>query len=166
MIGFDKFIDQPWFNHFKLGYVGDMTFLGSTYPAELMRHYYKDSDKKGDEYAKIAVKHVEEVCKKNEEQLYSIIEIYLKQLHVVLKDKSDIQNHHLKFFFMGGITTGPSKEDPFYYVLLQLVLKEDNQLHEVVCKFVLMQDPDYYLEIHIVEGKITNYKTRYVYEDF
>ena len=151
MIGFDKFIDQPWFNHFRLGYVGDMTFLGSTYPAELMRHYYEDSDKKGDEYAKIAVKHVEEVCKKNEEQLYSIIEIYLKQLHVVLKDKSDIQNHHLKFFFMGGITTGSSKEDPFYYVLLQLVLKEDD---------------DYGLQIFFEGNQIVDSRSRYEYEDF
>lgn len=154
MILFDEFIDQPWFKHFRLpgagGYAGDMTFLGSTYPAELMRHFYEDSDKKGDEYEDVAVKHVEEVCKKNEEQLYSIIENYLKQFHIVLKDKSDIQNH-LKFFFMGGITTGPSKEDPFYYVLLQLVLKEDN---------------DYGLQIFFEGDQIVDSRSRYEYEDF
>lgn len=154
MIGFDEFIDQPWFNHFRLPgqgrYAGNMTFLGSTYPAELMRHYYEDSDKKGDEYAEIAVKHVEEVCKKNEEQLYSIIENYLKQFHIDLKGKSDIQNH-LKFFFMGGITTGPSKEDPFYYVLLQLVLKEDD---------------DYGLQIFFEGDRIVDSRSRYEYEEF
>ena len=154
MIFFDESIDQPWFNYFRLPgqgrYAGDMTFLGSTYPANLMRHYYEDSDKKGDEYAEIAVKHVEEVCKKNEEQLYSIIENYLKQFHIVLKDKSDIQNH-LKFFFMAGITTGPSKEDPFYYVLLQLVLKEDN---------------DYGLQIFFEGDQIVDSRSRYEYEEF
>ena len=50
MISFDESIDQPWFNHFRLPgqgrYAGDMTFLGSTYPANLMRHYYEDSDKR------------------------------------------------------------------------------------------------------------------------
>lgn len=59
---------------------------------------------------------------------------------------------------MGGITTGPSKyenilrmEDPFYYVLLQLVLKEDD---------------DYGLQIFFEGDRIVDSRSRYEYEEF
>ena len=94
---------------------------------------------------------LEKLLESLENELLEIIKNYLKSFNVDFTDKSKIREY-LSFDHLA---------DSF-----EIKPTEDDQLHEVVCKFVLMQDPDYYLEIHIVEGKITNYKTRYVYEDF
>lgn len=94
---------------------------------------------------------LEKLLESLENELLEIIKDYLNSFNVDFTDKSKIREY-LSFDHLA---------DSF-----EIKPTEDDQLHEVVCKFVLMQDPDYYLEIHIVEGKIANYKTRYVYEDF
>ena len=94
---------------------------------------------------------LEKLLESLENELLEIIKNYLKLFNVDFTDKSKIREY-LSFGHLA---------DSF-----EIKPTEDDQLHEVVCKFVLMQDSDYYLEIHIVEGKITNYKTRYEYEDF
>ena len=94
---------------------------------------------------------LEKLLESLENELLEIIKNYLKSFNVDFTDKSKIREY-LSFDHLA---------DSF-----EIKPTGDDQLHEVVCKFVLMQDPDYYLEIHIVEGKIANYKTRYVYEDF
>lgn len=94
---------------------------------------------------------LEKLLESLENELLEIIKKYLKSFNVDFTDKSKIREYLSFYHLVNSFEIKPT---------------EDDQLHEVVCKFVLMQDPDYYLEIHIVEGKITNYKTRYEYEDF
>ena len=94
---------------------------------------------------------LEKLIESLENELLEIIKDYLNSFNVNFTDKSKIREYISFDHLVNSFVIKPTKDD---------------QLHEVVCKFVLMQDPDYYLEIHIVEGKITNYKTRYVYEDF
>lgn len=93
---------------------------------------------------------LEKLLESLENELLEIIKKYLKSFNVDFTDKSKIREYLSFDHLVDSFEIKPT---------------EDDQLHEVVCKFALMQDPDYYLEIHIVEGRITNYKTRYVYED-
>ena len=94
---------------------------------------------------------LEKLIESLENELLEIIKDYLNSFNVNFTDKSKIREYISFVHLVDSFEIKPTKDD---------------QLHEVVCKFALMRDPDYYLEIHIVEGKITNYKTRYVYEDF
>lgn len=94
---------------------------------------------------------LEKLVESLENELLEIIKDYLNSFNVNFTDKSKIREYISFDHLVDSFEIKPTRDD---------------QLYEVVCKFALMRDPDYYLEIHIVEGKITNYKARYVYEDF
>ena len=126
----------------------EIRLFGSQYRASIIYRWLDANIDAAKDEVKVKL---EKLIESLENELLEIIKDYLNSFNVNFTDKSKIREYISFDHLVNSFVIKPTKDD---------------QLHEVVCKFVLMQDPDYYLEIHIVEGKITNYKTRYVYEDF
>ena len=124
----------------------EINFLGSTYKAEITFNWLKMSRGDVDETKKSLEEFLEKV--EESEKIFRIIKIYLDSFGIHVTDKTELTEY---IDCRRGFEIKPTEANPF---------------HEVICKFALKQDEDYWLETHIVEGQIIESKARYEYEDF